>query len=97
MTQARKVALIGTGLMGFPMSRNLLRAGHHLTVWNRTTERAEPLAGHGATVAASAAKAVAGAEFVITMLSDGFASGALVDDPEVQAALSPGALWLPPA
>ncbi len=94
MTQARKVALIGTGLMGFPMSRNLLRAGHHLTVWNRTTERAEPLAGHGATVAASAAEAVAGAEFVITMLSDGFASGALVDDPEVQAALSPGALWL---
>ena len=94
MTQARKVALIGTGLMGFPMSRNLLRAGHHLTVWNRTTERAEPLAGHGATVAASVAEAVAGAEFVITMLSDGFASGALVDDPEVQAALSPGALWL---
>lgn len=94
MTQARKVALIGTGLMGFPMSRNLLRAGHHLTVWNRTTERAEPLAKHGATVAASAAEAVAGAEFVITMLSDGFASGALVDDREVQAALSPGAIWL---
>ncbi|QJF49970.1 NAD(P)-dependent oxidoreductase [Roseobacter ponti] len=94
MTQARKVALIGTGLMGFPMSLNLLRAGHHLTVWNRTIDRAEPLAGHGATVAASAAEAVVGAEFIITMLSDGFASGALVDDPEIQAALSPGAIWL---
>lgn len=94
MTQPRKIALIGTGLMGLPMSRNLLKAGHALTVWNRTTARAEPLVRDGAVIAGSAAQAVDGAEFIITMLSDGFASGALVDDPDVQAALAPGAIWI---
>jgi 2-hydroxy-3-oxopropionate reductase len=76
------------------MSRNLLKAGHALTVWNRTTARAEPLVRDGAVIAGSAAQAVDGAEFIITMLSDGFASGALVDDPDVQAALAPGAIWI---
>ncbi|WP_298841595.1 NAD(P)-dependent oxidoreductase [uncultured Roseobacter sp.] len=94
MTQPRKVTLIGTGLMGFPMSQNLLRAGHMLTVWNRSTARAEPLVAEGATLAATPADAVRDAEFVITMLSDGFASGALISDAEIQAALSPGAVWI---
>lgn len=94
MGQQRRITLIGTGLMGVPMSRNLLKAGHALTVWNRTVERAEPLAAEGARLGASAADAVAGAEFIITMLSDGFASGALIEDTEVQAALSPGAIWI---
>ena len=80
MTQSRRVTLIGTGLMGFPMSQNLLRAGHALTVWNRSIARAEPLAAEGATVASSPVEAVRGAEFIITMLSDGFASGALIND-----------------
>ena len=94
MTQSRKVTLIGTGLMGFPMSQNLLRAGDALTVWNRSIARAEPLAAEGATVASSPVEAVRGAEFIITMLSDGFASGALINDPDIQAALSPGAVWI---
>ncbi len=94
MTKHHKITLIGTGLMGVPMSRNLLKAGYDLTVWNRTISRAEPLASDGARVAASAVDAVRGAEIVITMLSDGIASGALIDDPDVQAALSPGAIWL---
>ncbi|MFK7878539.1 NAD(P)-dependent oxidoreductase [Roseobacter sp.] len=94
MTQSRKVTLIGTGLMGVPMSRNLLKAGHKLTVWNRTLARAEPLERDGARVAANEIDAVTGADFVITMLSDGFASGALINDPKVQAALSPGAVWI---
>ncbi len=94
MTNSRKITLIGTGLMGVPMSRNLLRAGHELTVWNRTLSRAEPLADDGARIATDAADAVKGAEFVITMLSDGFASGAVVDNPDVQAALSPGVIWI---
>ncbi|WP_227270008.1 NAD(P)-dependent oxidoreductase [Roseobacter weihaiensis] len=94
MTQARKITLIGTGLMGIPMSRNLLKAGHDLTVWNRTVERAAPLAADGARIAQNEVDAVRGAEFIITMLSDGFASGALVDNPEVQAALAPGAIWI---
>ncbi|WP_300032546.1 NAD(P)-dependent oxidoreductase [uncultured Roseobacter sp.] len=94
MTNSRKVTLIGTGLMGFPMSQNLLRAGHDVTVWNRSIARAEPLSRDGAKVAASASGAVAGAEFIITMLSDGFASGALIGDPDMQAALAPGAIWI---
>ena len=81
-------------MMGLPMSRNLLKAGFDLTVWNRTIARAEPLQADGAKLAASAPDAVRGADVVITMLSDGFASGALVDDPEVQAVLSENAIWI---
>ncbi len=94
MTTSRKITLIGTGLMGVPMSRNLLKAGHDLTVWNRTLARAEPLAKDGATVAPDAMTAITGAEFVITMLSDGFASGAVIEEALAAKALSPGAVWI---
>jgi 3-hydroxyisobutyrate dehydrogenase len=65
-----RVALLGAGLMGAPMGRNLLAAGHELRVWNRTRERAEPLAGDGATVCDTPAAAASGAEVVVTMLAD---------------------------
>ncbi|MEE4189470.1 MAG: NAD(P)-dependent oxidoreductase [Roseobacter sp.] len=94
MTKPRRITLIGTGLMGVPMSMNLLKAGHNLTVWNRTIARAEALGAAGARVATHPVDAVSGAEFIITMLSDGYASGALVDDPAVQAALAPNATWI---
>ena len=94
MTQARRIALLGTGLMGFPMARNLLRAGHDLTVWNRSASKAEPLVAEGAVLAKSAAEAVADAEFIITMLADGFATGAIVDDQNVQKNLKSGMIWL---
>lgn len=80
--------------MGLPMSRNLLKAGHALTVWNRTRDRAAPLAQDGAILAPDAVQAVTGAEVIITMLSDGYASGALIEDADIQAALSPGAIWI---
>ena len=63
-----RVALLGTGIMGAGMARNLLKAGHELRVWNRTRERAEGL---GAPVAGTPAEACDGAEVVITMLADG--------------------------
>lgn len=94
MTTPRNIALIGTGLMGLPMARNLLKAGHSVTAWNRTASRAAPLARDGATLADTAAQAVAGAEVVITMLTDGNVSVALVSDPDIQAALRPGAIWI---
>lgn len=94
MSSPRKITLIGTGLMGFPMSQNLLRAGHKLTVWNRSAARAEPLVRDGAILATSPAEAIADAEFIITMLSDGFATEALLSDPDVRAALKPGMIWL---
>ncbi|MGW5685186.1 NAD(P)-dependent oxidoreductase [Nonomuraea sp. NPDC003754] len=66
-----RVAVLGTGIMGAAMARNLARAGHEVAVWNRTRERALPLEADGAVVAAGPAEAVAGAEVVITMLNDG--------------------------
>lgn len=65
-----RVAVLGTGVMGAGMARSLLRAGHQVTVWNRTAARAESLAADGATVAADPAAAVAGAEVVVVMLFD---------------------------
>jgi 3-hydroxyisobutyrate dehydrogenase len=64
------VAVLGTGIMGAGMTRSLLREGFEVTVWNRSTEKAQPLADDGARVAESAADAVAAADVVITMLFD---------------------------
>ena len=63
-----RIAVLGTGIMGGPMARNLAAAGHDVTVWNRTREKAEGL---GATVAGTPAEAVDGAEVLVTMLADG--------------------------
>lgn len=80
-----KLGFIGTGAMGEPMVRNLLKAGHAVTVFNRRIERSEALADAGANVAHSVAEA-AGAEIVITMLADDRATEAMVLDSDfVQA------------
>jgi 3-hydroxyisobutyrate dehydrogenase len=67
----RRVAVLGTGIMGTGMARSLLRSGLDVTVWNRSPGRAAPLAADGAQVAGTAAEAVAGADAVVTMLWDG--------------------------
>ena len=64
------VAVLGTGTMGTGMARSLLRDGMTVRVWNRTAERAQPLAADGATVADSAAAACEGADAVLVMLFD---------------------------
>jgi 3-hydroxyisobutyrate dehydrogenase len=64
------VAVLGTGTIGAPIARNLARAGFDVTVWNRTREKAEPLAEDGATVCDTAAEATDGAEIVLTVLAD---------------------------
>ncbi|MGJ8627903.1 MAG: NAD(P)-dependent oxidoreductase [Sulfitobacter sp.] len=94
MSQPRKITLIGTGLMGTPMSRNLMAAGHDLTVWNRSPERAAPLVKDGAKTAATSAEAIAGADVIITMLSDGYATEALLADLIFKAALRPDMTWI---
>jgi len=66
----RRVGLIGTGLMGLPMGRNLLGAGYALSVNNRTQNKAQPLLDEGAEWAESPAAAASGADVVITMVSD---------------------------
>ena len=65
-----KVAFIGMGTMGAPMALNILKAGHEVTVHNRTREREVPVAEAGAGRAASPAEAAAGAEIIITCVSD---------------------------
>ena len=64
-----RVGFAGLGNMGVPIARNLLRAGHDLTVYNGTRSKAEALASAGAKVANSLAEASA-PEVVITMLAD---------------------------
>ena len=65
-----RVGFIGLGNMGEPMARNLIRAGHRLTIYNRTRQRAEALGSEGARVADTPADAAADAEVLVTMLSD---------------------------
>lgn len=67
---ASSVAVLGTGIMGTGMARSLLRAGLDVTVWNRSAEKARPLADDGAKVAADAADAVSSADVIVTMLFD---------------------------
>ncbi|ESA37082.1 tartronate semialdehyde reductase [Leptolyngbya sp. Heron Island J] len=65
-----KVGFIGLGTMGTPMALNLLAAGHHLTVHNRSRDRELPLVEAGAQRAASPAAAAAAAEVVVICVSD---------------------------
>lgn len=74
--QRPAVAVLGTGIMGSGMARSLLRAGLDVRVWNRTYERAAPLAADGATVADTAAEAVRGADVILTVLNDSTAVAA---------------------
>ena len=74
------VAVLGAGgTMGFAMAQNLLRDGFTVRAWNRTFEKAEPLAAGGAELAESPAAAVNGADAVITMVSDANAVIATMD------------------
>ncbi|MEM9535720.1 MAG: NAD(P)-dependent oxidoreductase [Cyanobacteria bacterium P01_E01_bin.45] len=62
--------LIGTGLMGFPMAMQLLKAGLTLSVFNRTREKAQPLIEHGATISSTPGDVLAAADCVLLMLTD---------------------------
>ena len=76
-TARPRVALLGLGTMGSGMARSLLGAGFPLTVWNRSPERAAPLADEGARVADSPRDAATGASIVIAMVADDAASRAV--------------------
>lgn len=87
-----KVGFIGLGNMGSPIARNLVKAGHTVTVWNRTRRRAEELASVGAKVAASVAEACSG-EAVMTMVADDVAlEGLVFGEVGILASLPAGAI-----
>jgi 2-hydroxy-3-oxopropionate reductase len=87
-----RIAFLGTGLMGAPMVRNLLKAGFAVTAWNRSPDKAEALVGDGARFAADIADAVSDADIIITMVSDGNAVRALLDDVGVAKSAKKGAV-----
>jgi 3-hydroxyisobutyrate dehydrogenase-like beta-hydroxyacid dehydrogenase len=95
---ALKIAFLGMGKMGSPMARRLLAAGHEVTVWNRTRERAEALTADGALLAATPADAARSSEAVLTMLFDDAAHEEVLFGPRanpsagILSALAPGAL-----
>ena len=72
------IALFGTGLLGSAIATRLLERGHELVVWNRSPERCAPLQATGARLAASPAEAAATAEWLITVLSDGPTTAAVL-------------------
>ncbi|WP_375570542.1 NAD(P)-dependent oxidoreductase [Ahrensia marina] len=86
-----KIAFLGTGLMGMPMAKRLIVAGHTLTVWNRSLERAAPL-GNIANVCATPKEAVEEAELVIMMLVDGPATRSVLVDHGTLDAMPSGGL-----
>jgi 3-hydroxyisobutyrate dehydrogenase-like beta-hydroxyacid dehydrogenase len=89
------VAFLGLGLMGAPMARRLLDAGHQLVVWNRSADKAAPLVEAGARPAPTPREAAAGAEAVITMLADPTALAAVTEGEDgVAAGVADGATVL---
>lgn len=93
MADNATVAVLGTGIMGAGMARNLLNAGIEVRAWNRSREKAEPLAEDGATVVGSAAEAADGANFVLTMLADVDAVADVMDE-GVLTGLADGGVWI---
>ena len=90
-----KIAFLGLGQMGQPMAARLLQAGHHVTVWNRTAEKAAPLAKEGAVVASTPAEAGAGVDVAITMVATPEALEQVVQGEEGLArALGPGQILI---
>lgn len=86
-----KIAFLGTGLMGLPMARRLVAAGHDLKIWNRSPARAEPLSAI-TEICRTPADAASDAKIVISMLIDGSATRSVLQDQGVLSAMQPGAM-----
>ena len=88
------VAVLGTGMMGFPMAQRLCAAGHRVHVWNRTRAKAEPLAAAGARVHSQAADAVRPADITISLLENGPVVSEVLFGKGVAPALRVGSLYI---
>jgi len=91
---APRVAVLGTGIMGSAMARNLLAAGLVVDVWDRSPEAAARLTGAGAIAHAGPDQAVARADVVITMLPDEAAVTSVAVGQGMLNALTAGAIWV---
>ncbi|MBW8469552.1 MAG: NAD(P)-dependent oxidoreductase [Thiobacillus sp.] len=86
------IAVLGIGLMGYPMARRLCEAGHQVTAWNRSRAKAERLQPFGAHVVDNPAQAVAQADIVITLLENGDVVEDVLFRQGAATALRPGTL-----
>ncbi len=93
MADDTTVAVLGTGIMGAAMARNLLAAGMKVRAWNRSREKAEPLEKDGAEVVDDPRDAARGADFLLTMLADADAVEEAVGG-DVLSALAEDGVWL---
>ena len=91
-----KVAFLGLGVMGGPMARHLAAKGHDVTVYNRTTAKAEAwVAAHGGRMGRTPAEAAAGADFVMACVGNDDDLRAVCTGPEgAFAAMAPGAVFV---
>ena len=89
-----RVAVIGAGIMGSAMARNLVAAGMTTTVWDRADAATGPLRDAGAVVAASGREAVEGAAVVVTMLPTAEAIDSVMFDSAVTDAFAGGCVWV---
>jgi 3-hydroxyisobutyrate dehydrogenase len=87
------VAVLGAGIMGSAMTRNLVAAGLNTRVWDRSAAATAPLAAAGAVVAPSAPEAVRDADVVITMLPTDDAVESVIFDGGVADAFADGSVW----
>ncbi|KLK91929.1 3-hydroxyisobutyrate dehydrogenase [Microvirga vignae] len=85
------IAVLGTGIIGAPVARNLHKKGFAVRVWNRSAQKAHALSEEGIVIAADPAEAVKGADIVITVLKDGPAIESTISSirPEIG-----GAIWI---
>jgi 3-hydroxyisobutyrate dehydrogenase len=86
------VTVLGTGIMGAPMARNIAAAGHAVRAWNRSIDKARPLEQDGIEVVEDAREAVAGAEVVVTMVADAVAVHAVLTDAGALDGMDDGAV-----
>jgi 3-hydroxyisobutyrate dehydrogenase len=90
---ANRVAVVGAGIMGSAIARNLLGAGLSVTVWDRSAQATDRLAESGARTSGSAPEAVRDADVVITMLPTAAVVESVMFDDHVVQAFRPGAVW----
>jgi len=88
----KKIGFIGIGLMGLPMSKNIVKAGYNLTVFNRSKNKAEPLKKFGAKISNTLKDAVDGSDIVITMLTDDTAVDAVMNNTDFLENLKSGSI-----
>jgi 3-hydroxyisobutyrate dehydrogenase len=94
MTTQPTIAVLGTGIMGAPIARNLALAGFTVRAWNRSRDKAAALESDGVTVADTPAAAAKGADFVMTILLDGSAVEQTMLDGGGLASMASDAIWL---